>query len=65
MPAIKKNTQQQEIRATADHRGSKYLRETARIEMHQSKLLKNNLSQQSSMLYKITYDQSTSSPEED
>ena len=41
IPTIKK-TQQQEIRATADHRGSKYLRETARIEMHQSKLLKNN-----------------------
>ena len=38
---------------------------TARIEMHQSELLKNNQSQQSIMLYKITHDQSTSSPEED
>ena len=36
-----------------------------RIKMHQSELLKNNLSQQSIMLYKITHDQSTSSPEED
>ena len=41
MPTIKK-TQQQESRATADRRGSKSLCETARIEMHQSELLKNN-----------------------
>ena len=33
-------TQQQESRATADRRGSKSLSETARIEMHQSELLK-------------------------
>ena len=33
--------------------------------MHQSELLKNNQSQQSIMLYKITHDQSTSLPEED
>ena len=64
MPMIKK-TQQLESRATADRRGSKSLNETARIEMHQSELLKNNQSQQSIMLYKITHDQSTSSPEED
>ena len=37
-----KKTQQQESRATADRRGSKSLCETARIEMHQSELLKNN-----------------------
>ena len=39
--------------------------ETARIEMHQSELLKSNQPQQSIMLYKITHDQSTPSPEED
>ena len=44
MPTIKK-TQQQESRATADHRGRKSLSETARIEMHQSEILKNNSSQ--------------------
>ena len=38
----------------ADRRGSKSLSETARIEMRQSGLLKNNQSQQSIMLYKIT-----------
>ena len=64
MPTIKK-TKQQESRATADRRGSKSLSETAGTEMHQSELLKNNLSQQSIMSYKFTYDQSTSSPEED
>ena len=41
MPTIKKQ-EQQESRATADSRGSKSLSETARIEMHQSELLKNN-----------------------
>ena len=41
MPTIKKK-QKQESRATADRRGSKSLSETARIEMHQSELLKNN-----------------------
>ena len=41
MPTIKKQ-EQQESRATADRRGSKSLSETARIEMHQSELLKNN-----------------------
>ena len=39
--------------------------ETARIEMHQSELLKTNQPQQSIMLYKIMHDQSTPSPEED
>ena len=58
-------TQQQESRTTADCRGSKSLSETARIEMHRSKLVENNLPQQSIMLYKITHDQLTSSPEED
>ena len=33
--------------------------------MHQSELLKTNQPQQSIMLYKITHDQSTPSPEED
>ena len=64
MPTIKKS-QQQESRATADRRGSKSLSETARIEMHQSELLNTNQPQQSIMLYKITHDQSTPSPEED
>ena len=58
-------TQQQESRATAHRRGSKSLSETARIEMHQSELLKTNQPQQSIMLYKITHNQSTPSPEED
>ena len=49
----------------ADRRGSKSLSETARIEMRQSGLLKNNQSQQSIMLYKITHEQSNSSSEED
>ena len=44
MPTTKK-TQQQESRATADRRGRKSLSETARIEMHQSEILKNNSSQ--------------------
>ena len=44
MPTIKK-TQQLESRATADRRGRKSLSETARIEMHQSEILKNNSSQ--------------------
>ena len=44
MPTIKK-TQQLESRATADRRGRKSLSETARIEMHQSAILKNNSSQ--------------------
>ena len=44
MPTIKK-TQQLESRATADCRGRKSLSETARIEMHQSEILKNNSSQ--------------------
>ena len=44
MPTMKK-TQQQESRATADRRGRKSLSETARIEMHQSEILKNNSSQ--------------------
>ena len=65
MDAHDQTKQQQESRATADRRGNKSLRETAGIEMNQSELLKNNLSQQSIMSYKITYDQSTSSPEED
>ena len=39
--------------------------ETARIEMHQSELLKTNQPQESVMLYKITHDQSTPPPEED
>ncbi|KAL9955731.1 hypothetical protein ACROYT_G037098 [Oculina patagonica] len=39
--------------------------ETARIEMHQSQLLKTNQSQRSSVLYKFTYNQSTLSPDED
>ena len=34
--------QEQESLATADRRGSISLSETARIEMHQSELLKNN-----------------------
>ena len=42
MPTIKKKTQQEESRATADRRGSKSLSETTRIEMHQSELLKTN-----------------------
>ena len=63
MDAHDQKTQQQESRATADHRGSKLLSETARIEMHQLELLKNNQPQQSIMFYKIAHDQSTSSPE--
>ncbi|KAL9962577.1 hypothetical protein ACROYT_G031688 [Oculina patagonica] len=39
--------------------------ETARIEMHQSQLLKTNQSQRSSVLYKFTHNQSTLSPDED
>ena len=39
MSMIKKK-KQQESRATADRRGSKSLNETARIEMHQSELLR-------------------------
>ena len=42
MDAHDQKTQQQESRATADRRGSKSLSETARIEMHQSELLKKN-----------------------
>ena len=60
-----KKRQQQESRATADRRGSQSLSKTARIEMHQSELLKTNKLEQSIMLYKITHDRSTPSPEED
>jgi len=63
--AHNKKSIHQERRATADRRGSKSLSETARFEMRQSELLKTNQSQQSIVLYKITHDQSTSSPEED
>ena len=35
------------------------------IEMRQSQLLKTNQSQESIVLYKVTRNQSTSSPEED
>lgn len=56
-------TEQQESRATADSRGSKSLSESARIEMLQSELLKTNQTQKSIMLYRITHDQSTTSPE--
>ena len=42
MPTLKK-TQQQESRAIADRRGSKSRSETARIEIHQSELLKKKL----------------------
>jgi len=38
---------------------------TARIEMHQSQLLQTNQSQQSVVVYKVSCNQSTSSPDED
>ncbi|KAL9980999.1 hypothetical protein ACROYT_G009651 [Oculina patagonica] len=63
MPTIKKhNTRRTERPRTLreqQHTG------TARIEMHQSQLLKTNQSQHSSVLYKVTPDQSTLSPDED
>ena len=58
LDAHDQETQQQENHATADRRGSKSLSEQQGSKCtHQS--------QQSIMLYKITHDQSTSSPEED
>ena len=50
IPTIKKYNNRRAVR-----------QRTAEIEMHQSELLKNNQSQQSIMLYRITHDQSTSS----
>ncbi len=60
-------TQQQENCTTADRRGSNSTPacRTPRIEMHQSELLKTNQSQRSRVLYKLTHNQSTLSPDED
>ena len=41
------------------------VKELIHIRLHPNKIKKNSWSQQSIMLYKITHDQSTSSPEED
>ncbi|KAL9958477.1 hypothetical protein ACROYT_G035494 [Oculina patagonica] len=63
MPTIKKHNNRRTVRqrtaeGTTGHRN-------ARIEMHESQLLKTNQSQRSSVLYKFTHNQSTLSPDED
>ena len=67
MDAHDQETQQQESRA-ADHWGSKLLMsETAGIEMHNAPIraAEKQLITTEHHAYKITHDQSTSSPEED
>ena len=62
IPAIKKHNSRRAVRQPI---AKEQLTKTAKIEMRQSQLLKTNQSQQSIMRYKVTHNQSTSSPEED
>ena len=57
--------ERQESRTAADCRGSKSLSEQQGLKCTNQSCWKNNLSQQSIMLYRIMHDQLTSSPEED
>ena len=65
MDAHDQETQQQESYKKADRWSREQPTETVRIETHQSQLLKTNQSRRSIMLYKVSRNQSTSSPDED
>ena len=59
------HTKHNNRRAVRKRRPREHITETATIEMRQSQQLKTNQSLQSIVLYKVTRNQSTSSPEED